>query len=105
MNTPRTDAFIESFDWHKQSDYDAYVGMMGLSRQLETELAAMTALADRLAEALEASDECLALIEDVGHGANMNNVSVVRGYVQEALAAPAYFARRLFPITSLTPAN
>lgn len=69
------------------------------------ELAAMTALVNRLAEALEASDECLALIEDVGHGAHMNNVSVARGYVQEALAAPAYFARRLFPITSLTPAN
>jgi len=55
--------------------------------QLEAELATMTALADRLAEALEASDECLALIEDVGHGAHMNNVSVARGYVQEALAA------------------
>ncbi len=57
------------------------------ARKIETELATMTALADRLAEALEASDECLALIEDVGHGAHMNNVSVARGSVQKALAA------------------
>lgn len=57
------------------------------ARQLERELATMTALADRLAESLEASDECLALIEDVGHGAHMNNVSVARGSVQEALTA------------------
>lgn len=58
-----------------------------LRDHVPSKLAVMTALADRLAEALEASDECLALIEDVGHGAHMNNVSVARGYVQEALAA------------------
>jgi hypothetical protein len=29
----------------------------------------------RLREALEAADECLALIEDVGHGAHMDNVT------------------------------
>lgn len=84
MKTPRTDAFAESFDWFKHSDYDAYVGMKDFASQLETELAtarsflrdasmradgymygmdkaraelaAMTALADRLAEALEKAD-------------------------------------------------
>ena len=44
-------------------------------------------IADRLAAALEASDECLSLIEDVGHGAHMNNVSVARGAVQQAITA------------------
>ena len=36
-------------------------------------------------EALKAADECLALIEDVGHGAMMGNVSVTRGIVLRAL--------------------
>jgi hypothetical protein len=36
-------------------------------------------------EALEAADECLALIEDVGHGAHMDNVTVARGIVLRAL--------------------
>lgn len=36
-------------------------------------------------EALEAADECLALIEDVGHGAITDNVSVARGMVLRAL--------------------
>ena len=36
-------------------------------------------------EALEAANECLALIEDVGHGAMMGNVSVTRGIVLRAL--------------------
>ena len=39
----------------------------------------------RLREALEAADECLALIEDVGHGALMDNVTVARGIVTKAL--------------------
>lgn len=36
-------------------------------------------------EALEAADECLALIKDVGHGAHMDNVTVARGIVSRAL--------------------
>jgi len=34
---------------------------------------------------LEAADECLALIEDVGHGAIMDNVTVARKLVNDAL--------------------
>ena len=37
-------------------------------------------------EALEAADECLALIEDVGHGAMSDNVTVARGIVLAALS-------------------
>lgn len=77
MNTPRTD----------EAQFGTGRVSVAFARQLERELAAMTALANRLAEALEASDECLALIEDVGHAAHMNNVSVARGAVQQALAA------------------
>lgn len=36
-------------------------------------------------EALEAADKCLALIEDVAHGAMTDNVSVARGIVLRAL--------------------
>lgn len=39
-----------------------------------------------LCEALEAADECLALIEDVGHGAMMDNVTVARQIVQSAIS-------------------
>lgn len=42
-------------------------------------------------EALEVADECLALIEDVGHGAHMDNVTAARVKIQAALA--------LFPST------
>jgi hypothetical protein len=45
-----------------------------------------TQLTLQLLEALEASDECLALIEDVGHGAHMDNVTVTRKIVTDALA-------------------
>ena len=37
-------------------------------------------------EALEAADECLALIEHVGHGAISDNVTVARGIVLAALS-------------------
>jgi hypothetical protein len=37
-------------------------------------------------DALEAADECLALIEDVGHGAMSDNVTVARGIVLAALS-------------------
>lgn len=36
-------------------------------------------------EALEVADECLALIEDVGHGAMSENVTVARKIVQQAI--------------------
>lgn len=85
MNTPRTDS--ERRALKKAKSYPVDPVSSEFARKLETELATMTALADRLAEALEASDECLALIEDVGHGAHINNVSVARGSVQEALTA------------------
>lgn len=39
-----------------------------------------------LKEALEVADECLALIEDVGHGAHMDNVTAARVKVLKALA-------------------
>jgi hypothetical protein len=38
-----------------------------------------------LIEALEAADECLSLIEDVGHGAMMDNVTVARRMVLAAI--------------------
>lgn len=97
MKTPRTDAarwrlvchFDQGgeYDANPKRDNDGEWVPVDVCTQLETELAAMTALTDKLAEALEASDECLALIEDVGHGAHINNVSVARGSVQEAFAA------------------
>jgi len=37
-------------------------------------------------QALEAADECLSLIEDVGHGAHVDNVTVARKQVLAALA-------------------
>lgn len=36
-------------------------------------------------EALEVADECLALIEDVGHGAHVENVTAARGVIERAL--------------------
>jgi hypothetical protein len=41
-----------------------------------------------LIDALEAADECLALIEDVGHGAMMDNVTVARRIVLSAISSP-----------------
>ena len=48
----------------------------------------VTTQRDRLAEALEAADECLALIEDVGHGAMSDNVTAARRIVLQALSDP-----------------
>ena len=39
-----------------------------------------------LSEALEAADERLALIEDVGHGAHVDNVTVARGIIAKAMS-------------------
>jgi len=46
----------------------------------------LLAAAPEMFEALEAADECLALIEDVGHGAHMDNVTVARKIVLDAIA-------------------
>jgi hypothetical protein len=50
------------------------------------ENARLIAAAPNMLEALEAADEALSLIETVGHGARMDNVSVARGIVLKAIA-------------------
>jgi hypothetical protein len=40
---------------------------------------------DRLAEALNAADECLSLVEDTGHGCLGENITVTRSIVIKAL--------------------
>ena len=69
-NTPITEAFARTADWKSAMEF---------CRTLERRLNAQR-------EALEAADECLALIEDVGHGAMADNVTVGRGIVLAALA-------------------
>jgi hypothetical protein len=54
-------------------------------------------------EALEAADECLALIEDVGHGAMMDNVTVARGIVLAALSQNAERSQKQGALDSATP--
>lgn len=52
MNTPRTDAHSDKMD---NEDFDVELALTyDLARQLERELATMTALADRLAKQLQA---------------------------------------------------
>ena len=74
-NTPITEAFARTADWQSAMDF---------CRKLEIQLNVQR-------EALEVADECLALIEDVGHGAMSDNVTVARGIVLAALSqnAPA----------------
>jgi hypothetical protein len=82
LPTPRTDAADD-------------IGMDELyaeSCKLERELAAVQMAYGNqyfrvkgLLEALEAADECLALLEDVGHGAHMDNVTVARGIIAKVL--------------------
>lgn len=69
-NTPITEAFARTADWKSAMEF---------CRTLERRLNAQR-------EALEAADECLALIEDVGHGAMSDNVTVARSIVLAALA-------------------
>jgi len=69
-NTPITEAFARTADWKSAMEF---------CRTLERRLNAQR-------EALEAADECLALIEDVGHGAMSDNVTVARGIVLAALS-------------------
>lgn len=72
-NTPITEAFARTADWKSAMDF---------CRKLEIRLNMQKA-------ALEAADECLALIEDVGHGAMSDNVTVARGIVLAALSQNA----------------
>lgn len=55
--------------------------------ELHQQLAEAREQRDSLIEALEAADECLALIEDVGHGAMMDNVTVARRIVLSAISS------------------
>jgi hypothetical protein len=69
-DTPITAAFARTADWQSAMDF---------CRKLEIRLNVQR-------EALEAADECLALIEDVGHGACMDNVTVARGIITKAMS-------------------
>jgi hypothetical protein len=69
-NTPITEAFARTADWQSAMDF---------CRKLEIRLNVQRV-------ALEAADECLSFIEDVGHGAMSDNVTVARGIVLAALS-------------------
>jgi len=69
-NTPITEAFARTADWPSAMDF---------CRRLEIRLNVQR-------EALEAADECLALIEDAGHGSMADNVTVARCIVLAALS-------------------
>lgn len=69
-NTPITELFACSADWPSA---------MAFCRSLEIQI-------HQQREALEAADECLALIEDVGHGVMAENVTVARKIVLNALS-------------------
>jgi hypothetical protein len=49
--------------------------------------ARLIAAAPQMLDALEAADECLAMIEDTGHGAMMDNVTVARRIVLDAISS------------------
>lgn len=68
-NTPITEAFARTADWKSAMEF-----CRTLERRLNMQL-----------EALEVADECLALIEDVGHGAMSDNVTSARGIVLTAI--------------------
>lgn len=64
-----TEAFARTADWQSAMAY---------CRKLEIVLNAQK-------EALEVADECLSLIEDVGHGAMSDNVTAARGVILKAI--------------------
>ena len=68
-DTPITEEFARTADWPSA---------MNFCRNLEV-------LMNAQKEALEVADECLALIEDVGHGAMAENVTASRGAILRAL--------------------
>lgn len=69
-DTPITAKFARTADWKSAMEF---------CRILER-------LLNMQRDALEAADECLSLIEDVGHGAMSDNVTVTRGIVLSALS-------------------
>jgi hypothetical protein len=69
-DTPITEQFARTADWKSAMEFCRI-----LERRLNSQR-----------EALEAADECLALIEDVGHGSMADNVTVARGIVLAALS-------------------
>ena len=84
MKTPRTEAHIKELQ--RDPEISGCNRTLEFARKLERELAKVTAERDKLKSALEAADECLALIEDVGHGAMSDNVTVARSIVLAALS-------------------
>lgn len=74
-NTPRTDAVLLYPDGHPELEPRVF---SSFARQLEREI-------HELREALEVADECLALIEDAGHGAMSDNVTSARGVIDKTL--------------------
>lgn len=69
---------------------DVWIGKIGNCSAIGATMAdafqgVMECRESTLRSALEVADECLALIEDVGHGAQMDNVTVARKIVADAL--------------------
>ena len=80
-DTPRTDAVTKKRDTSGQnSSVYRWVEEVPakFARQLEREIT-------ELREALVVADECLSLIEDVGHGAMSDNVTSARGIIDKTL--------------------
>ena len=92
--TPRTDAEILRVPSCFENTYH-HVVLADFARQLERDIAKLSFRLNVQREALEAADECLALIEDVGHGTMSDNVTIARGIVLAALSRndPALRAR------------
>jgi hypothetical protein len=78
-STPITEAFARTADWQSAMDF---------CRKLEIRLNVQRV-------ALEAAEECLSLIEDVGHGAMSDNVTVARGIVLAALSQNSDYPHQL----------
>lgn len=75
-DTPMTNAFLRTANWDEAKKF---------CQRLEV-------IINRQREALECADECLALIEDVGHGAMSDNVTVARKIVQESIYSASSLA-------------
>lgn len=91
MDTPRTDA--AEWDYYDEcTPADNMVVLADFARQLERELAAMTALANRLAEALEAIKESAKYVANEDNYLHTefdpcNHGIQIRDKAKEALAA------------------
>ena len=78
-DTPQTDSIVRFLKERTRYDLTDHEVWRNFGARLE-------ALLNTSKQALEAADECLALIEDVGHGAMSDNVTVARGIVLAALS-------------------